>query len=740
MRNRSCQTRKDRTRRGKVPCQSPLWGLLLLLAGYTPVHAEEAAEEGEKTWIEGEAVVVTASRTEEDLLFAPAALTLLSQEEIEAESVPILPNLLAGAMGVTVQNTTYAQGSPFVRGVTGTGVLILVDGIRLNNAIFRSAPNQYSALIDPFDIERIEVIRGTASTLYGSDAMGGVVHFMTVEPRFQGEAFQWAGRVKGGFASADLSEQTHLALSGGNERQAHRLALSFSQFRDLRDGSGTRQHPTGFDTIGAAYRVRFIPGRGQRLRFDLSWFEQPSAPRYDQVSVGFGQETPAFERFDFEPNRRVFGHLRYRTDQDLHFADRVTLDLAVQRIVDDRKRIRFGETSLNHERNRDDLFAGTLDFHTPIGRGGDMIWGVEVYQDFVASHRSETAQDGTVTEKTARFPDGSRIGTYAAFAEPRIFLTDRFRVSAGARWSLFDIDIAKADRPDGVRRTLSDLTGQVNLLWRAAPGFHVVGNVGRGFRIPNVNDFSKFAPSANRYDVPNPTLDPEKVLSADLGMKTALRRISGELFGFYSHYTDRIAARPVGREGCETLAETFEEVELLPEGEADPSACVIEGLPVFSPQNSDRVDIWGVESGVRLSLTPQVGWWGRLTYTFGEERTVEGVTQPADRIPPLNGESGLRYTRPTWWAEFFVRFAGRQDRLHPINIEDPRIDPNGTPGWITLNVGASWHFLPGWRVNVALENLTDTFYRVHGSGINAPGIDFLLSLSATFGGKGGTAS
>ena len=191
---------------------------------------------------------VTATREEHSLADVPRAATTVGYEEIERQAPSTLPDLLRGATGVSVQQTTPGQAAPIIRGLIGSSILTLVDGMRLNSAFFRPAPNQYFALVDPYNVERIEVVRGPASTLYGSDAMGGVIQVFTPVPRFADEYWQWRGRTLGQFGSADISGVTRFSLAGGKKGVALNGGITYQNRNDLRGGGSTdSQHPSGLD-------------------------------------------------------------------------------------------------------------------------------------------------------------------------------------------------------------------------------------------------------------------------------------------------------------------------------------------------------------------------------------------------------------------------------------------------------------------------------------------------------------
>lgn len=163
-----------------------------------PIHAQEASESPDGTT---DVEVITASGSRAKYLETPDAVGILDQREISERSHGQLPDMLDGTPGIYSQNTAAGQGSPFIRGMTGKQILLLVDGVRFNNSTFRFGPNQYASSIDPASIARIEVVRGPSSVLYGSDAQGGVINVILKKPEFM--SFDYGFGVRGRYESAN---------------------------------------------------------------------------------------------------------------------------------------------------------------------------------------------------------------------------------------------------------------------------------------------------------------------------------------------------------------------------------------------------------------------------------------------------------------------------------------------------------------------------------------------------------
>ncbi len=671
-------------------------------------ETEEESEEGAEQ--RAEEMTITATRDERAAFEVPAAVTVFDRDQLDAKAARITPDLFRGVPGLFLQQTTPGQGIPIVRGLIGSSVLTLVDGMRLNNAIYRPAPNQYLALVDPYDVDRIEVVRGTGSALYGSDAMGGVLNVLTPTPRFEGDTWQARGRVLGQFGSADLSRIGHAALETGRQGVGLRVGGTFQRFDDLRGGDGL-QEPTAYDAYSGNGKLFFARG-GQELSLSGQYARQPRTPRYDELVPDFrhGATDPASQTFNFEPNDRIFSHAHYRSEAPIRWIEYAELDFAFQEINDDRRTSDFGSPIEKRERNRDRSYILDAEAASSIGDWSTWTYGFESTLDRVASSARDT--DGATGESLparGRFADGSKLDSYAIFLQGEVEPHPRWTVITGGRGSWYEIDIASADRGIGEERSLSDGTWNFGLVYHLLPEVNLVGNVGRGYRVPNIFDLSTLGNRpGNRFNIPSPGLGPESVLGADVGVKMRTSLASAELFAFRSEVEDKIRDLPTG--------------ELTPDGRQ-----------IVFAANLDRVLLYGVEAGARIFPIDELEIAASLTYTYGEEELPDGSEVPADLVPPLSGQVGLlAHVLPSVTIDAFVRFAGQQARLSDEDAQDPRINPDGTPEWLTLNAGIEWRLHQAVTARVRVENILDRTYREHGSGIDAPGVNAIAALDVRF--------
>jgi outer membrane receptor protein involved in Fe transport len=657
-----------------------------------------------------EHVQVTATRTNKRDIDIAAAVTAIDEASILKLAPDVISEMLRGQPGAFFQQTTPGQGIPIIRGLKGSQVLHLVDGMRLNNAFFRNAPNQYLGLVDSFAAQRVEVVRGSQGSLYGADAMGGVVNILTAEPGFHETEWQQETRLYGSYDSVDHGWVLNARTQGGKEGWGFTGGATYQDHSSRKSGSGEKLVPSAYKSKAADLKFVFDTSERSSLMLAAQVMEQPTTPRYDELVPGFGQAEPSSEQYLFEPNRRSFVHARFRYDGQSDWFDQFEAHLARQVIDDDRLTQDYGSPIIVSEENRSTLDGLTLQFNSNFDSGISLVWGAEYYTDLVDSSRYTQLEDSEAsTQVRGRFPDGSSMDSAAIYFSGEWISTDKFDLTAGVRYSWFDIYLPVDDNYDAVNLQPSHLTGDIHAVYELNPGLKLVANLGHGFRPPNIFDLATLGPRpGNRFNVVNTDLGPETVWSYDLGLKMENDSLEFEIFAFYLDYSDKITSVFTG-ETTET------------------------GRLIVRSENRNQVTLYGLESGLYWAAADDLRLFAVMNYTRGEEQDDTDLTFPADRIPPFNGKLGLEYfLNNDWRIEPYFVFAARQDRLSPRDVRDSRINPLGTDSWITMNVILDWQVSPSLQLGLRLENLANKAYREHASGIDAVGRNIGLWVNYTF--------
>ncbi len=665
-----------------------------------PVSAEPALE----------TIQVTATRRPESSFEVPVATTVVTRDQLRAAPLQTVMEALRGTPGAFLQQTTPGQAVVILRGLKGSEILHVVDGFRLNNAIFRNAPNQYVALVDAQALERIEVARGPMSSLYGSDAMGGVVQMLSREPEYgHGQDWSRSGRLRLAAGSADRSALGRAEVAVAQERVVLSGGLTWQDVGERRVGGGERLPFSAYDAVFADMKLRARVGESDEWMAQAQFGEQPETPRHDELTPGFGQRNPNSAEFLFEPQKREFLHLRWRTAAVTPWWDSAEAHLGQQSIDDSRRTREFGSFNQDREHNRVVTRGLTFEAFKESGADHAITWGADVYEDDVASSRSRRdIRGGAASARAPRFPDGSGM------RQTGIYLADDWAAGhdvdllGSLRWSRVETRLPDAAGGADVDLEDAGLSGNAGVSWALRPEVRVVANAGYGFRAPNVFDLGVFGDRpGNRFSIPNPGLQSETVTTVDAGFKYSSAATEAELIAYRSFYRDKITA-------------------VLTGARTDTGRLVVQG------RNATSLDIHGLEMGLRRSLSDDLQIRLSSTWTRGDEQ-LAGDDYPADRIPPLSGSAGFSWRiaeRVT--AEGWVDMARRQDRYSPRDRVDPRIDPDGTDGWASWNLRLAWEPAPHLRTTLQLLNAGDARYREFGSGIDAPGLGWHLAVELSY--------
>ncbi len=670
-------------------------------------------------------VTVTATRRATELLDTPTAITVITARQASEQSQTTMADLLKGATGVAVRATNPSAGSPVVRGVTGRDLLLLVDGFRLSHAFMR--PNtQYEGYIDPLFIQRLEVVRGPSSVLYGSDALGGVSNVITAQfDPTRPLVFSTS------YGTNPASVTSHLRLNLGDQQANYQVGLTYRSFGDVVLGNspdpevfypneGRTLANSGYEYYGANFKGNWQLAPDQSLHLTAQYSQIPTVSRQDAVIQGYGPEVAAAER-GFAPQARTFVLAEYRQQFKETWLDDLRFQVGFQQILDSRFQRNYGpprpsfenpnpaipSANKTLEQNRSDLWGTSLALNSTLGNHR-LTYGLEAYGDRVTSNR-QIANDttGTASDPAGpRYVDGSTEHQYGAFIQDEITWAPQFTTFLGLRYSLVDLDIPQSnERPNssGFSRSFQALTGSLGAVYRLNPEVSLVFNLGQGFRAPNVNDLGE-AGSRRATDIaiPNSDLSPEKVFSVDGGIKWSGANFSGEFIGFWSRYTDRITSEPVGTQ-VNSDGTTSE---------------------ILQTKNEASEIVWGLEFGGRYRINPNWSVFATANFVYGEF-PLAGETS----IPPFNGLLGVRYEPlPDVYIEPYVLYANAQERLSENDRADPRINPNGTPGYILANLRLGFPLNPTTLVRLNVDNLFNTSYREHSSSLDGAGFGVTLGI------------
>jgi outer membrane receptor protein involved in Fe transport len=715
---------------------SPVHGKSIAIPLILLACAPNAQAEASQTIGDLDEVQVTAQRREVASNAVAQWVTTLTEEQVEARRPQVMAEALRGEAGAFFQQTAPGQGMVIVRGLKGSEILHLVDGVRLNNAFFRTAPSQYVALLDPNNIGRIELLRGAAGTTYGSDAMGGVLQVLTPEERFFENEWDVRGKLALSAGSGDLARTARFSSAFGRAGLSLSMGASLMDFGNRKvsvagqsaDGRGAislleRVGPTAYRARGYDAKLLWQPAPQQEWMLSLQHYAVPELPRYNEVVPGFGTASAGLAEAaeSLYDNARSFAHLRYRAKFDDLVFDTVEVHAARQRITDDRFDRSLDLAVDGFENNVSTLDGLTLRLGKSLSARTAIDVGVDWYVDNVASSRREI-RNGVVTNNgpnsavKARFANGARSTMFGAYMLTSWSPTERGMLELSGRWDRVAIDLPIADRLTSGRFDDAVWAGGLGALLRVTGELSWVSNVRRGFRVPNINDLAQVGRrSNNRIVIANPNLTAESLWSFDTGLRWQRGRWSIEGDVYLNEYRDRITLVDTGvtyrdgENGCTRATGCIESINLN---------------VAQARYYGAEAELWHRGDKISISAT--------ANYTFGEQKANQ-LTTPANRIPPLNGSIGASWRiSSTWAADARLWFADRQDRLDATDRRDNRINPNGTPGYAAIDATLVWKPREGLELRATGHNLLDKSYREHGSGIDAVARSITLALDCRF--------
>lgn len=666
---------------------------LLILSSALPLTAQTSLDE----------VIVTASRTEENPADIAFSSEVITAQEFRDESFRTLPEAFALTPGVSVQKTTHGQGSPFIRGFTGRQNLFLIDGVRLNNSTFRSGPTQYANTIDPYGLDRIELIKSQGSVLFGSDALGGTVNAITVASGYRDrpEGFFQSGSALYRFDTNSRSQVGNLQqVIGQGGVWALTLNASVKEFGDVRSNAFGRMRDTGYPEQAATAKFEWSPSDKFHITLLHQSFNQDDISRWHstiQNPGGWRGLSPGTLRQRLLDQERSLSYLKLEGEPGSALADRFSTILSFQTSQDSEF-----EERLNGSTRTQAIETDTYGLDVQLEKdlpSGVLLYGGDYYED-----RIDSQSNG----RGLPLADDSEYRSLGLFGQYRHQFSDRLAVDAGVRYTYAEAQLGSLDSNDD----WDAFVFATNATYQLSNEWTLFGGIKQGFRAPNVNDLSgNISARSGIIALGNEDLEPERTLTYELGARGGSDRFGFEGAVFYTSLDQIINGVPQNADTNNTIT-----------------------------TNDGDGFITGVELEANYQLTDAWALSGFFTYQYGDTETSlflggPSDTQPVSRLSPLRGSLALRYQEPdsSWWAEVRGIAAGRANRLSEGDRDDTeRIPPGGTPAYIIANITAGWQAAENLAFTLALENLTDEDYRIHGSGLNESGFNAILTTRLTW--------
>jgi len=700
--------------------------------------------------IEEVLIVGRTNALDEDI---PFRVESISAKEIKSLQAQTSADVLAKDGSVFVQKSQLGGGSPVIRGFEANKILLVVDGVRMNNAIYRGGHLQNAITIDPAILNRMELIYGPGSLLYGSDALGGVIHFRTKNPLIDSKAFTGSSRIRYSSANQEKSGHVHFSLTN-NKNLASLTSLSFASYDDLRAGKnrddaypdwGLRtqyvetidgmdivfENPNPHIQIGTSYSQfdllqKFIYKPSENIDFsmNLQFSNSSDIPRYDFLNE-YRNGSLRYAEWNYGPQLRLMISPRLELRSNSKIFDTFFLTTAYQKINEDRIVRNFDNVMRTFQLERLNVASANADFVKEINRHQTVEYGVSyAYNHLNSEAYGEDIFTNQITgDVLTRYPsNGNKMSQSGIYALHRLnLLNDFIKWNVGLRFSnqQVDFDYLRSDPIawpesyyDGIsisNNALVWMTG-INLQkndWQ----LKLLG--GSAFRAPNIDDLAKVRVNSDEITVPNPNLIPEKTNNLEANFQIKKKRFFVGTSIYYSWLRDLIVRRDF----------------TLPDG----SPLYINNsdtLNVTANVNSKSGRVYGGTFSAKLELMDGLTLDGSVNYTKGIAINDEKQESPLDHIPPIYGKVSLEYEHGIWNHKINYLYNGNK----PVslyggsadNLENATID--GTPSWYTLNAYTSFELTKHFSFNLGVENILDVHYRPFASGLSGAGRNFIVSV------------
>lgn len=704
-------------------------------------------------------VIVTANRWEEDKLHVPNRINKLDFKSVELQNPQTAADLLESSGYAFVQKSQLAGGSPQLRGFGTNKVMIVVDGVRMNNAIFRAGNLQNVISLDANSLEGTEILFGPGAVMYGSDAIGGVMDFKTLSAQFSkkpGENYV-KGHVMGRYSTANQERTKGFHFNYGLQKWAFLTSATFSQYGDLRAGSNGNSHflrpsyqktisgkdstfvnddpslqlNSGFSQYNVIQKIRFAPSKNWNIDYAFNYSETSNAARYDRLIIDNNKDGNLdYAEWFYGPQRWMMNSLNIVNRSKNKLYDQMRLTLALQNYEESRHDRKFNNAKLRNQTEGVRAYSANLDFDKKISDKLTVFYGGEAIVNQVSSKANRvnvfTLQEEDVN---TRYPTGSTWQAYGIYANARYALSTKWNLNAGVRYSHFfmqaDFDTSAFVLPfTTAKNSNGALNGSLGLVFNPNERTQVYANVSTGFRAPNIDDIGKvFESEPGSVVVPNVNLKPEYAYNAELGfVKSFKNRLKLDGAAYYTYLNNALARRNFQFNGNDSI--------------------VYDGVlsQVQAIQNITNAYVYGVQGGFTLAILKGLSLKSTINWQIGKEQSEDSlILYPKSHVAPLFGRTTLSYERRKFRTDFYVVYNGQMNAEDlPLNDRNDPIfaqDQNGnsfTPSWMTLNLKFAYYASKNVVFTAGVENITDQLYRSFGSGISSPGRNFIFSVKGIF--------
>lgn len=704
-------------------------------------------------------LVVSASRWEEKDKEIPYRIEKVSLRDIQFQNPQTSADLLGNSGYAYIQKSQQAGGSPMLRGFATNRVLLVVDGVRMNNAIFRSGNVQNVISIDANAIRETEILFGPGAVMYGSDAIGGVMDFHTLRPMVSdsGKVF-FTGTAFSRYSSANFEKTGHLDFSVGTKKVGWVTSFSYCDFDDLitgkkgnsyflrpiyqtvlngNDTTLINDHPqkqihSDYAQTNFMQKVLFKPDSIHELEYGFYYASSSDAPRYDRLTVDQNNDGKLdHAEWYYGPQKWMMHRLSWKLNAPKKIMDHMRLIASYQRFDESRHNRKTGSSLRKNQNETVHVFSAYMDFDKKVNEKWMLFYGAEWVENHV---RSEANEENITTDEisaiASRYPDSAIWQSYAVYGNTKIKITPRFILNGGARFSYISMhtkfDTAFFPFPfTESANTFKSVNGSAGMVFNATDDWNIYSNFSTGFRAPNIDDIGKiFESEPGSLVVPNVQLKPEYAYSAEAGTSKKFGNyLKLDVTIYYTYLKDALARRDFVFNGEDSV---FFDGQLS---------------RVQAIRNISHAKIAGVQAGADIYFGKGFGLRSVINFQNGKEYSADSASYfPLSHAAPVFGSTHVTYVRQKMKIDFYANYNGKMD-FEDLSLNDRTDDlpfakdENGkpfVPSWFTLNLKAAFYATQHVSFTAGIENITNVLYRPFSSGISAPGRNFVVTLRGNF--------
>jgi hemoglobin/transferrin/lactoferrin receptor protein len=732
-----------------------LVGYNRIVSSYAELAAGDRVLVMEPSNIALDQVVVSASKWSQSTRDVPVHIATITPKDAALFNPQTAADLLGASGQVFIQKSQQGGGSPMIRGFATNRLLLTVDGVRMNTAIFRGGNLQNVISLDPFATENTEVFFGPGSVIYGSDAIGGVMSFTTLTPHLSlTDETLTKGSAATRFSSANSEKTAHLDFNVGWKKWSSVTSFSYNDYGDLRMGTKGPddylrpfyvqridsvdrvvtndnplvQRPSGYQQTNMMQKVRFVPNKRWDIVYAFHYSETSDYARYDR-HIRYRNGLPRYGEWSYGPQKWMMNNLTASYTSKTGLFDQATLRLAHQFFQESRIDRGINSSARAIRIEKVNAYSASLDFSKSLVAGQKLYYGLEMIYDKIDSEGiDEDISTGEKVAGPARYPQ-SDWSSYAAYATYQNRLSDLLLVQAGARFNSFGLNatfdnsfypfpFSTADLNNGA------LTGSVGVVMTPGEKLSISANLSTGFRSPNVDDVGKvFDSEPGAVVVPNPDLEAEYAYNAEIGVAKVFGGfLKLDATAFYTVLSNALVRRDFRLNGLDSI---------VYDGELS---------QVQAIQNAARATVYGFQAGLEVKLPEGFTLSSRYNVQVGEEELDNGSKSPSRHAAPAFGVSHFMYGVKNLKLDFYAQYSGgvgfadmpeEEKGKTEIYAADKEGNPY-SPSWYTLNFKVSQKISDDIIISGGIENLTDQRYKPYSSGMAGAGRNFIISLRTSF--------